>query len=806
MLDLGVKHAVLVAKHDCGFTLWPTAAKEPDGRPYNFSIIQSRYKGGKGDVVAEFVASMQRAGLEHGFYCSQGLKQNGYAREKRWTTAQYSPVIRTFLTELWSEKKYTGATGLLRELWMDGGIELTDQSWVKQAVAQWQPNASVFNGCCLFNGSLPPATDGSRDAEIAANCVTKNPISWIGTEAGHAPEDTWSSGLQWGAGSSSSPTASFRESDTVLQKTQWFFTGEDVRTLPDLIGSYETTAGHNSLFMIDFAPQPNGLLHPLHVATYKALGDWIRECYYSEGGRVANTSAAQMLWLQADSSSRSTGNILRLELSEPSFVNRVVLQEDLTHGQAVRAWEVEGQLANASKAAGAPWVLLASGQSIGNKRIAVLSHATALLALRLRVVRAAAEVVSMKNFAAHSCQVPMKNDDAAGARPNLVHVVVDDLGFHDVGYKDPEIISPNLDQLRAEGVELGRFYSAKWCAPARSSMQSGRYPWRSGYYTVPSSDAVSLAFPLLPEVLVRAGYRAHAVGKWHLGFKVRDYSPTFRGFHSFVGYYNSMEDYFTHHGPTPTGVCSGTDLSNSSVASGIRAAPRSLNGTYSSEIYSARAAEIFAEHARDHANSPLYLYLPFQSVHMPNEAPADMIAKQPPMKNSARRTYLGMISAMDAALGDTMASMKAHGLWANAVLLLNGDNGGPVWCSGMKDCPSVSNDQYGPVSNYPLRSGKWTNWDGGFRVASAATCFRSLLTVSNQQLAACRTLSSARRCFQRHAATRPGSASVTWPISSPLSPASRGSPPPRPRPRRTRSICGGISSAAGRPHAPRSRT
>ena len=141
---------------------------------------------------------------------------------------------------------------------------------------------------------------------------------------------------------------------------------------------------------------------------------------------------------------------------------------------------------------------------------------------------------------------------------------------------------------------------------------------------------MSLAFPLLPEVLVRAGYRAHAVGKWHLGFKVRDYSPTFRGFHSFVGYYNSMEDYFTHHGPTPTGVCSGTDLSNSSVASGIRAAPRSLNGTYSSEIYSARAAEIFAEHARDHANSPLYLYLPFQSVHMPNEAPADMIGKATP--------------------------------------------------------------------------------------------------------------------------------------------------------------------------------
>ena len=403
MLDLGVKHAVLVAKHDCGFTLWPTKAKQPDGRRYNFSIAQSRYKAGKGDVVADFVASMQRAGLEHGFYCSQGLKQNGYARLQNWTTAEYSPVIRTFFTELWSDEKYTGTDGLLRELWMDGGVEMMDRAWIKQAVAVMQPNASVFSGCCLFNGSLPAATDGSRDTELASNCVTKNPVSWVGTEAGHSPDDTWSTGLQWGGGSSSSPTASFREADTVLQKTQWFFTGEELRSLPDLIDSYETTAGHNSLFMIDFAPQPDGLLHPLHVAMYKALGDWIRECYGS--GRVANTSAPQMHWLQGDSNHRAA-DTLSLELSEPSFVNRIVLQEDLQNGQVVRAWEVEGRLANASRDRGAQWVGLASGQSIGNKNIAVLSNATAVVALRLRIVRAAAEVVSIKNFAAHSCWVP----------------------------------------------------------------------------------------------------------------------------------------------------------------------------------------------------------------------------------------------------------------------------------------------------------------------------------------------------------------------------------------------------------------
>lgn len=329
------------------------------------------------------------------------------------------------------------------------------------------------------------------------------------------------------------------------------------------------------------------------------------------------------------------------------------------------------------------------------------------------------------------------------------------VGFHDVGYKDAEIISPHIDDLRAQGVELSSFFSAKWCAPARSSMQTGRYPWRNGYYTVPSSEAVPLATPLLAEILHDSGYRCahfvltasasalalppappaavanatrlyaslmitlvhfsggrtHAVGKWHLGFKLKEFTPTFRGFDSFVGFYNSMEDYWTHWGPSAQGRCSGVDLSNSSGANdpaGISAASPDMNGTYSSMIYSRRAAEIFAAHTAEHADSPLYLYLPFQSVHMPAEAPASMIQMQAPIKNAARRTYLGMISAVDAAIGNTVAAMKTTGLWGQSVLLLNGDNGGPVWCSGMYDCPDAKPDMYGPVSNYPLRSGKWT--------------------------------------------------------------------------------------------------
>ena len=198
---------------------------------------------------------------------------------------------------------------------------------------------------------------------------------------------------------------------------------------------------------------------------------------------------------------------------------------------------------------------------------------------------------------------------------------------------------------------------------------------------------------------------------------MKQYTPTFRGFDSFLGYYNSMEDYWTHYGPSATGPCTGIDLSNNTKVDGIHAAARSLNGTYSSEMYGAEAVRVILAHVAEHAEVPFYMYLPFQSVHMPNEAPAEMVDKYPAsMRNTARRSYLGMISAFDEALGNVMDAMKITGVWNNTIVFLTGDNGGPVWCSSMESCGTVAPYDYGPVSNYPLRSGKWTSWDGAFRV------------------------------------------------------------------------------------------
>merc|ERR1719174_614435 len=87
------------------------------------------------------------------------------------------------------------------------------------------------------------------------------------------------------------------------------------------------------------------------------------------------------------------------------------------------------------------------------------------------------------------------------------------------------------------------------------------------------------------------------------------------------------------------------------------------------------------------------------------------------MTNTARRSYLGMISAVDTAIGRVVAALKSAAMWNNTLVLLNGDNGGPVWCSSNGNCTQPPQPaMYGPVSNFPLRSGKWTTWDGGLRV------------------------------------------------------------------------------------------
>ena len=176
------------------------------------------------------------------------------------------------------------------------------------------------------------------------------------------------------------------------------------------------------------------------------------------------------------------------------------------------------------------------------------------------------------------------------------------------------------------------------------------------------------------------------MGKWHLGFESWDYTPTGRGFESYFGYLGGGEDYVTH-------VSGGfVDLTAN------RSAVLDANGTYSTELFADQAIRAIGAHAARADGRPMMMYLPFQAVHAPLQAPARWVANYSWLTNTKRRTMAAMTSCLDEQLQRIADALKTADMWDDLVFAFSADNGGP---------PYVAN------SNWPLRGGKWTSWEGG---------------------------------------------------------------------------------------------
>lgn len=243
---------------------------------------------------------------------------------------------------------------------------------------------------------------------------------------------------------------------------------------------------------------------------------------------------------------------------------------------------------------------------------------------------------------------------------------------------------------------------------------TGRYPFHFGFYTNQDANEYGVAtnFTMLPELLGKAGYATHMIGKWHLGYRSEELTPTRRGFESHLGYYWHGEDYFTHVRDLACGP-PGVDFSNATADMPLASTwpARGFDGEYSAYIYAAEAGRVIRAHASKHTvgagaaavTRPLYLYLPFQNVHAPVEVPARFEALYDGViTDPTRKTFAGMVSALDEAVANITAALQETGLWADTFLLFSSDNGGPL----------------GSANNYPLRGGKFTYWDGGVRVQS----------------------------------------------------------------------------------------
>src|SRR5689334_10763139 len=131
-------------------------------------------------------------------------------------------------------------------------------------------------------------------------------------------------------------------------------------------------------------------------------------------------------------------------------------------------------------------------------------------------------IISLLVVGALALVISISSARAAGDKPNIVHIVADDLGWKDVGFNGAtDIKTPNIDQLAATGAKLSQFYVQPMCTPTRAALMTGRYPFRYGLQTIVIPTAADYGLDttewLMPQCLGDAGYKTAIIGKWHLG-------------------------------------------------------------------------------------------------------------------------------------------------------------------------------------------------------------------------------------------------------------------------------------------------
>ena len=284
-------------------------------------------------------------------------------------------------------------------------------------------------------------------------------------------------------------------------------------------------------------------------------------------------------------------------------------------------------------------------------------------------------------------------------QPNIILIVADDLGFNDVPWHNPDIFAPQLASLASSGVILEQSYVQPICTPTRSALMTGRYPIHTGrqhgvlWPEEPSGLFTNLT--LLPEYLRGLGYDTHMVGKWHLGFCNESYLPTRRGFNTYSGYWTGSEDYYQHTRRASTEPrVEGYDYREQEEVD------RSAEGKYSAHLFAERAVTLLEQAG---GSQPQFLYLAFQSVHSPLQVPQQYESHYLHINNPARRTYCGMVTALDEAVGNITAALERSGLQKNTLIIFTTDNGGQTMNGG---------------NNFPLRGNKATLWEGGTRGAA----------------------------------------------------------------------------------------
>ena len=321
---------------------------------------------------------------------------------------------------------------------------------------------------------------------------------------------------------------------------------------------------------------------------------------------------------------------------------------------------------------------------------------------------------------------------AAGAKPNIVLLVADDLGYAELSCQGArDLPTPKIDSIAKNGIRFTNGYvSAPVCCPSRAGFLTGRYQTRFGHelnaigvQNLDEHVGLPLGEETIADLLKAQGYATALIGKWHLGAHASRH-PQQRGFDDFYGFLNEGHYYvpkpylgvttwlrIAHNpeGPGPR-LSRGRFIFSDHMGNGndeptydrenpiLRGVTPITEPRYLTQALADEAVEFIG----NNKDNPFFLYLAFNAPHSPMQAADAYMRRFAHVDDIHRRIFLAMTAHMDDAVGQVLEKLRAIGADDDTLVFFFSDNGGPT-----RELTS---------SNAPLRAGKGQVYEGGLRV------------------------------------------------------------------------------------------
>jgi len=294
----------------------------------------------------------------------------------------------------------------------------------------------------------------------------------------------------------------------------------------------------------------------------------------------------------------------------------------------------------------------------------------------------------------------------AARQPNILVILADDLGWGELGCQgNPQIPTPHIDSIATKGVRFTQAYvTAPFCCPSRAGLITGRYQTRFGHelnaigkVNLDPKVGLPLTERTLADHLKALGYATACIGKWHLGGAAQ-YHPQKRGFDEFYGFLHEG-----HFFAAPPYKGMNTRLRvNEPPYDDENPVMRGTQPVTEPEYLTQAITREAVSFIERNASRPFFLYLPYNAVHSPMQAPTAAVRKFNGIGDEHRQLFAGMLAELDAGVGAVLSKIRSLGLENDTLVIFLSDNGGPT--------------QELTSSNAPLRGGKGQLYEGGLRV------------------------------------------------------------------------------------------